>query len=35
MVEFIRTAGPREFTYHLPIEIVTERTPKTWTQRLI
>lgn len=35
MVEWIRAAGPREFTYHLPIEIVTERTPKTWTQRLI
>jgi UDP-glucose 4-epimerase len=35
MVESIRAAGPREFTYHLPIEILTERTPATWTQRLI
>jgi UDP-glucose 4-epimerase len=35
MIEWIRAAGPREFTYHLPIEIVTDRTPATWTQRLI
>jgi UDP-glucose 4-epimerase len=34
-IAWIRAAGPREFTYHLPIEIVTERTPATWTQRLI
>ena len=35
MIEWIRAAGPREFTYHLPIEIVSERTPATWTRRLI
>jgi UDP-glucose 4-epimerase len=35
MVEWIRTVGPREFTYHLPLEIVTDRTPVTWTRRLM
>jgi len=27
--------GTREFKYHLPLEIVTEKTPKTWTERLM
>jgi UDP-glucose 4-epimerase len=35
MVEWIRAVGPREFAYHLPLEIVTDRTPVTWTQRLM
>jgi UDP-glucose 4-epimerase len=35
MIRWIRAAGPREFTYHLPIEIVTDRTPATWTRRLM
>jgi UDP-glucose 4-epimerase len=35
MVEWIRAAGPRPFTYHLPIEIVTDQTPATWTRRLM
>lgn len=26
--------GPKPFKYHLPIEIVSERTPRTWTDRL-
>ena len=35
LVEWIRLKGPRPFEYHLPIEFVTEKTPKTWTQKLI
>ena len=35
MVEWIAAQGPRDFDYHLPLEIVTERTPATWTQRLV
>jgi UDP-glucose 4-epimerase len=35
MVDWIATQGPREFDYHLPLEIVTSMTPTTWTQRLI
>lgn len=25
----------REFEYHLPLELITEKTPKTWTDRLM
>lgn len=35
MVGWIEAAGPREFAYHLPLEIVTARTPATWTDRLL
>ncbi len=34
MVEYIRNRGPRKFTYHLPLEIVSEKTPKTWSQKI-
>jgi UDP-glucose 4-epimerase len=27
--------GPKEFNYHLPLEFITEKTPKTWTERLM
>ncbi len=29
------SVGPRKFRYHLDIEIRTERTPRTWTERLM
>lgn len=32
MVDYIQ---PTEFSYNLPIEIKTERTPRTWTERLM
>ena len=35
IVEHIRTVGPRRFRYHLDIEIRNERTPRTWTDRLM
>lgn len=35
LVNWIKGKGPREFNYHLPLEIVTEKTPKTWTDKLI
>jgi UDP-glucose 4-epimerase len=34
IVEFIRARGTLPFTYHLPVEIVSERTPRTWKERL-
>ena len=34
MVDYIAQRGVRQFSYHLPLEIVTDWTPKTWTQRL-
>jgi len=35
LVEWIKEKGPREFKYHLPLEIINQRTPKTWTEELI
>ena len=35
LVTWIRDKGTRDFTYHLPLEFVTPRTPKTWTDHLI
>lgn len=34
MIEYIRNRGVKPFKYHLPIEIVNDKTPKTWTDRL-
>lgn len=34
LIDYIRTRGVKPFEYHLPIEIVSDLTPKTWTQRL-
>jgi UDP-glucose 4-epimerase len=33
LVEGLRVKGPREFRYHLPIEIENSLTPQTWTRR--
>jgi UDP-glucose 4-epimerase len=34
MIDHIRARGPRPFRYHMDLEIVTEKTPVTWSQRL-
>jgi len=34
MIDWIRP-NKKEFEYHLPLEFVTEKTPRTWTERLI
>lgn len=34
MARWIAARGSRKFRYHLDLEIVNERTPRTWTQRL-
>ncbi len=34
MIRYIKDQGPREFTYHLPIEIDNELTPNTWKKKL-
>lgn len=33
MAEWMRGVGPKEFNYHLPIEIMTDKTPKTWAAK--
>lgn len=35
MVAWIRKRGTLPFDYYLPLEIVNEKTPKTWVERLI
>jgi len=35
MIDWIRKSGPRPFNYHLDIEIMNEKTPKTWLDRLM
>jgi UDP-glucose 4-epimerase len=34
-IAWIRQHGPRPFEYHLPMEISTPTTPRTWTERLL
>jgi len=34
MIDYIRQRGVRPFKYHLDIEIVNEKTPRTWTKRM-
>lgn len=34
MINYIRMRGTKAFSYHLPLEITSEKTPKTWTQRI-
>lgn len=35
MVKWVSDRGPREFDYRLSLEIVNDRTPETWTRRLL
>lgn len=34
MVHYIRRRGPKKFRYHLDVEIINEKTPRTWTMRM-
>jgi UDP-glucose 4-epimerase len=35
LVDWIQDRGTKEFEYHLPIEIVSDRLPDTWSKRLM
>ena len=35
MAEDIERRGPRPFDYRIPVEILSDHTPRTWTERLI
>jgi UDP-glucose 4-epimerase len=35
MIDDIRRRGPKPFDYHLPLEIVNERVPETWSRGLL
>lgn len=34
MIEYIQRRGTKPFLYHLPLEIINDLTPKTWSERL-
>ena len=35
MIDFIKEKGVKKFRYHLDLEIVNSKTPKTWKEKLI
>jgi UDP-glucose 4-epimerase len=35
LILWIQEKGVKEFNYHLPLEFITDKTPKTWTEKLI
>ena len=35
LVTWIKNQGTKQFTYHLPLEFITDKTPKTWIDKLI
>jgi len=35
IANWIISMGPKKFRYHLDLEIINEKTPKTWTTKLI
>ena len=34
MVNYIKDRGTKRFKYHLDLEIVSDKTPRTWKDRL-
>jgi UDP-glucose 4-epimerase len=34
MIDYIKNRGPKKFKYHIDIEILNEKTPKTWTNKM-
>ena len=34
MVDFITSKGPKKFIYNYDIEINTDKTPKTWSEKI-
>ena len=35
MIDWIKKRGTRPFDYHLDIEIMNEKTPETWLDKLM
>ncbi len=34
MIDYIQKKGPKKFRYHLDLEIINDKTPKTWKNRI-
>lgn len=35
LIDWIKEKGPKPFEYHFDLEIITDQTPQTWTEKLI
>jgi UDP-glucose 4-epimerase len=35
LVTWIKEQGTKDFKYHLPLEFITDKTPKTWSEKLM
>ena len=35
LVNWIKAQPTRKFDYHLPLEIITDKVPRTWSERLM
>lgn len=35
LCNWIKLKGPKDFNYHLPLEFITDKTPRTWVEKLI
>ena len=35
LCNWIRSEGAKEFSYHLPLEFITDKTPRTWVEHII
>jgi UDP-glucose 4-epimerase len=35
LVEWIKNQGTKDFDYHLPLEFITDKTPRTWVNQLM
>ena len=35
LCSWIKSKGTKEFSYHLPLEFVTDKTPRTWVEHII
>ncbi|MFH1292461.1 MAG: epimerase, partial [bacterium] len=34
MIDYIKKRGPRKFKYHLDMEIINDKTPRTWVDKM-
>jgi len=34
MIDWIKIRGTKKFKYHIDLEIINNKTPKTWTQKM-
>jgi UDP-glucose 4-epimerase len=35
LIAWIKAKGPKEFVYHLPLEFITNTTPRSWSEKLM